>query len=120
MATLPLATSTRPPASLNSKTSYTVTGGPDKFVPPTSTCFGPRFTVAPEGYDVVSLYKPSNTVMSGGYLLSRGYNPVCYPQNFGPGVVYSPAICPDYHTGALTRVNTYNTRTVTTVTCCPE
>jgi hypothetical protein len=109
-----------PQTLLNSRTSYTITSGPTQFVPPESTCFSSVFTVSPKGYDVISMYKPSATGQGRGYFLTRGYNPVCYPPDFGPGVVYSPAVCPDYHTGALTSVNTYDTRTVTTISCCPE
>jgi hypothetical protein len=107
-------------AVLNTRTSYTITDGPETWTPDTQ-CIEQTFFVSPFGYDTVSLYNTSNTMESRGYALTRGYNPTCYPSGFGTGVVYSPAACPVSYSGALKNVNTYNgTRTVTTMTCCPQ
>jgi hypothetical protein len=83
--------------------------------PPTD-CFDPTFTVSPQGYDVAT----SHTVPPKEYLLSRGVDPACYPSKFQPGLVYSPSVCPESHTGALTNINTHGGITVTTISCCPE
>jgi hypothetical protein len=107
-------------AALNTRTSYTITDGPETWVPATQ-CIEQTFFVSPSGFDTVSLYNTSNTQYHEGYALTRGYDPTCYPSGFGTGVVYSPAACPVSYTDALKSVNTYNgTRTVTTMTCCPK
>ncbi|KAJ8109693.1 hypothetical protein OPT61_g7276 [Boeremia exigua] len=106
-------------AVLNTRTSYTITDGPETWTPD-DDCVTDRYSVSPVGHDMVSLYNTSNTLTSHGYALTRGYDPTCYPSGFGTGVVYSPAACPVSYTGALESVNTYDgTRIVTTMTCCP-
>jgi hypothetical protein len=84
------------------------------FTPP-AYCFGPTFTISPQGYDVATSHKAT----PNGYLLSRGLDPACYPIGFQSGVVYSPAGCPKGHTGAQTNINTHGDITVTGISCCP-
>ncbi|XPS91069.1 hypothetical protein M3J09_000493 [Ascochyta lentis] len=107
--------STRSQATLNTRTSLTITSAPSAFAPDDETCIGSVWTLTPSGYDGVTIHT------SIGRILTRGFDPSCYPPDFGPGVIYSPARCPNGHVPATKIVNTYNaTRTVTTFTCCPD
>jgi hypothetical protein len=44
-----------------------------------------------------------------------GVDHACYPIRFQSGVVYSPAVCPQSHTGAQTNINLHGDITVTRI-----
>jgi hypothetical protein len=91
-------------------TTKSLSDGLGKFTPP-ATCFDSTFTVPSPGYDVAS----SHAVPPNGYFLSRGVDHACYPIRFQSGVVYSPAVCPQSHTGAQTNINLHGDITVTRI-----
>jgi hypothetical protein len=87
--------------ALNTRTAYTITSDIGTFDPPRS-CVSDLYMLPPSGYDSLTVHT------SLGTILIRGYDAPCYPSEFGPGVVYSPAECPTSYDAVVTSINTYN------------